>query len=214
LLLRLSCQAWALRCLHARKIVLLHRILPHHRAPTGTTDWIGQLNASAGTHVRPPSRCNKPLRRLDWLRLHRCIRYQLRPGPIPATDGAPMSLSPGDSAPPSPHVKILAVKPTSAQGITATADKLAERNVQEGNTAPSMIEAPTPQASTSTQTSAQAAGPASVPPVTWPDAPPAVAAVHAQAPVAIPTDAPRMKCPSMQRGLPGAVSRPTTPGCR
>jgi hypothetical protein len=111
-------------------------------------------------------------------------------GPIPATDGDPMSVSPGDSPPPSPHVKILSVKPTSAQEITATSDKLAQRSVNEGDAAPSMIEAPAPQASTSSQTSAQAAGPAPVPPVTWPDAPPAVAAVQAQTPVAIPTDAP------------------------
>ena len=53
-----------------------------------------------------------------------------------------------------------------------------------------MIEPSAPQASTSSQTIAQAAGPAPVPPVTWPDAPPAVAAVQAQTPVAIPTDAP------------------------
>jgi hypothetical protein len=111
-------------------------------------------------------------------------------GPTPATDGAPMSVSPGDSAPPSPRVKMLADKPTSAQEITATSDKLAQRSANEGNTAPQMIAAPAPQASTSSQTSPQSAGPAPVPPVRWPDAPPAVAAVQPQAPVAIPTDAP------------------------
>jgi hypothetical protein len=111
-------------------------------------------------------------------------------GPTPATDGAPMSVSPGDSPPPSPHVKILSVKPTSAQEITATSDKLAQGSANEGDPAPSMIEPSAPQASTSSQTIAQAAGPAPVPPVTWPDAPPAVAAVQAQTPVAIPTDAP------------------------
>ena len=112
-----------------------------------------------------------------------------RSGPIPATDGDPMSVSPGDSPPPSPHVKILSVKPTFAQDITATSDKLAQRSANEGDAAPPMMEAPAPQASTSSQTSPQSAGPAPVPPVTWPDAPPAVAAVQPQAAVAIPTDA-------------------------
>jgi hypothetical protein len=110
-------------------------------------------------------------------------------GPTPATDGAPMSVSPGDSAPPSPRVKMLADKPTSAQEITATSDKLAQRSANEGNTAPPTIEALAPQASTSSQTSPQSAEPSPVPSVTWPDAPPAVAAVQPQAPVAIPTAA-------------------------
>ena len=110
-------------------------------------------------------------------------------GPTPATDGAPMSVSPGDSPPPSPHVKILSVKPTSAQEITATSDKHAQESANAGDAAPSMIDPSAPQASTSSQTIAQAAGPAPVPSVTWPDAPPAVAAVQPQAPVAIPTAA-------------------------
>jgi hypothetical protein len=110
-------------------------------------------------------------------------------GPTPAPDGAPMSVSPGDSAPPSPRVKMLAAKPTSAREITATSEKLAQQSANEANTAPPMIEAPAPPASTSSQTSPQSAGPAPVPPVTWPDAPPAVAAVQPQAPVAIPTAA-------------------------
>jgi hypothetical protein len=80
LLLRFSCRAWASPCrpiLYARIIVLLHRILPHRWGATGTTDWIGQLSASAGTCVRPASRCNKQVRQL-WAGPP-CIRYQLRP---------------------------------------------------------------------------------------------------------------------------------------
>jgi hypothetical protein len=112
------------------------------------------------------------------------------PRPTPVAAGAPMSLSPGDPAAPPPHVKILAVKPMSAQAITATPDKLVQRGAQEGNTAPSIPEVPAAQASTSSQTSAQAAGPAPAAPVAWPDAPPAVATVKPQELIAVPTDAP------------------------
>jgi hypothetical protein len=102
--------------------------------------------------------------------------------PIPAADGAPMSVSPGDIPPPSPHVKL------PAPVIGATTDKI-QQSAQEGNSAPSMTEAPAPQASTSSQTSAQAAGPAPAGPPAWPDAPPAVATVKAQESIAVPTDA-------------------------
>jgi hypothetical protein len=106
--------------------------------------------------------------------------------PLPAAVGAPMA-SPGHTTPPSPHVKILAVKPKPAEVITATTDKLAQRSAQEGNTAPSLIEAPAPQLSTSPQPNAQAAGPAPAAPVAWPDAPPGVASVKALEPIAVPT---------------------------
>jgi hypothetical protein len=96
-------------------------------------------------------------------------------GPILAADGAPMSVSPGDTAPPPARVKIPAVKPKSAQAITETTDKFVHRSAQEENTAPSTIEAPAPQASTSPQTSAQAPGPAPATPAAWPDAPSALA---------------------------------------
>jgi hypothetical protein len=109
--------------------------------------------------------------------------------PLPAADGAPIS-SPGDTASPARHFKRLAVKPKSAQAITATADKLDQRDVQEGNTGPSMIEASAPQASTSSQTGVQAAGPAPAARIGWPDAPPAVAPVRALDPIAVPTDVP------------------------
>jgi hypothetical protein len=112
------------------------------------------------------------------------------PRPTPAADGAPMSVSAGDPAAPPPHVKILAVKPKSAQAITATTEKLVQRSAQEGNTAPSIPEVPAAQAGTSSQTSAQAAGPAPAPSVAWPGASPAVATVKAQEPIAVPTDAP------------------------
>ena len=87
-------------------------------------------------------------------------------GPVPADDGAPMS------------------KP--AEMITATRDTLAQRSAQEGNTAPSLIEAPAPQLSTSPQTNAQAAAPPA--PVASPA--PAPATVKAQESIAIPTRCP------------------------
>ena len=113
-------------------------------------------------------------------------------GSMPATPSASTSASinPVDSAPPLPHVKMLAVKPKPAPVTSATADKLVQRGAQEGSIAPSIPGAPAPQASTSPRTTAQAAGPAPAAPVAWPDAPPAVATVKAQEPSAVPTDAP------------------------
>ena len=84
-------------------------------------------------------------------------------GPVPADDGAPMSAVPGDTASPSPRVEILAVKSKPAEMITATRDTLAQRSAQEGNTAPSLIEAPAPQLSSSPHSNARAAAP----PLPW-----------------------------------------------
>jgi hypothetical protein len=101
-------------------------------------------------------------------------------GPKPAADGAPMSASPSDTTSPSPHVEIHAVRPNAASVSSATTDY----------TAWSIPEVPGPQASTWSETSAQAAAPAPAAPVVRPDAPPAVATVEAQEPVAVLTDAP------------------------
>ncbi len=110
--------------------------------------------------------------------------------PEPKSDGAPMSISPGDSAAPLPHVKILAVRPKSAHVITATTGKPVRRSEQEGNTTtPSIPEAPAAQESASWQTSAQATGPAPAAPPVRPDASPVVATVEALKPIAVPTDA-------------------------
>ena len=106
------------------------------------------------------------------------------------TASAPVSISPGDSAPSLPQVKMLAVKPKPASGISTTTDKLIQRSAQEGSTAPSIPEAPTPQGNKPSQTSAQAAGPAPAAPMAWPDASAAVATVKTQEPSAVPTDAP------------------------
>jgi hypothetical protein len=110
--------------------------------------------------------------------------------PLPAADGALMSVIPGDTASPPPRLKTRAVKPKSAQAITAIADKLDQQGIQEGNTGPPTIETSAPQASTSSQTGVQAAGPAPAAPIGWPDAPPAVAPVKALDPIAVPTDVP------------------------
>ena len=104
-------------------------------------------------------------------------------GPVPADDGAPTSAIPGNTASPSPRVEMLAVKSKPAEMTTATRDTLAQRSAQEGNTAPSLIEAPAPQLSTSPQTNAQAAAPPA--PVASPA--PAPAAVKGHESTAIPT---------------------------
>ena len=89
-------------------------------------------------------------------------------GPAPAGDGVPMSLTSGETAPPPPHVKKLAVKPMPAPVLSATDDKSAQQGGQEENTARPIPEVPAPRGNTASQTSAQAAAP---PPVAWPDAP-------------------------------------------
>jgi hypothetical protein len=116
--------------------------------------------------------------RLDWATQRKCW-YVRALGPSAQQAVAPATLA-----------RITSVQPKSAQAITATTDKLVQRSANEGNTAPSIMEAPAPQASTSLQTGAQAVGPAPAAPVALPDAPPAVAPVNAPAPIAVPTDAP------------------------
>jgi hypothetical protein len=99
--------------------------------------------------------------RLDWATQHRCW-YLRAPGQPAQQAAAPATLA-----------RVISVQSKSAQAISATTDKPVLRIAQEGNTAPSMIEEPVPEASTSSQTSAQGTGQAPAAPVTWPDAPPA-----------------------------------------
>ena len=82
-------------------------------------------------------------------------------GSMPATAGAsaPMSISPGNSAPRLPHARIVAVKPKLVAAISATTDKSVQGSGQEGSTGPSIPEPPAPKAST-LRANTQAAGPA------------------------------------------------------
>jgi hypothetical protein len=142
--------------------------------------------------------------RLDWATQRKCwyvralgqpvqqvvASVRVKPVPsLPAGAGssraadAPMSSNPGDDIPSSPHVTVLAVKPTSAE-ITATVGELGQRNAQDKNAKPSMTEAPAREASPS-----QADAPP-VAPVAWPDAPPAIAAVRVQTPATASVDTP------------------------
>ena len=84
--------------------------------------------------------------------------------------GAPMSISPSDVAPPSPHAKMLAVEAKRVPSVSTTNDKLVQGGAQEGSTA------------TSDQ-------PASNLPGAWPESPPAVGTVQTQESIAVPTDA-------------------------
>ena len=90
-------------------------------------------------------------------------------GPMPATAAAsaPMSISPGNSASPLPHARILA-KPKLAAAVSATTDKSVQGSGQEGSTGPAIPKATAPKPSTSLQTNAQAAGPAPAAPAAWP----------------------------------------------
>jgi hypothetical protein len=94
-----------------------------------------------------------------------------------------MSISPGDSAPPLPHDRILTVKPKLAT------NKSVQGSGQEGSTGSSIPEVSAPKPSTSLQTNAQAAGPAPAAPAAWPDVVPTVATVGAPEPGAVLADA-------------------------
>ena len=143
---------------------------PNSSAPQGShwyyrLDWASQRRC---WYLRAPGQpVQQAAARATLARVTPVHSMRAPSGPISAADG---------SAP--------SIKPTSAQAITAaTMDKLVRLSAQEGNAAPSTIEAPA-QASTSSPTSVQAAGTAPAAPVTRPDAPPAVATVKA------PTDVP------------------------
>ena len=127
--------------------------------------------------------------RLDWATQHKCW-YLRAPGQPAQQAAAPATLA-----------RVISVQSKSAQAISATTDKPVLRIAQEGNTAPSMIEEPVPQASTSSQTGAQ--GTEQAPGRSRP-------ARRGCGPML----RPRTQCPTMQRGLPGAASQPTTTGYR
>jgi hypothetical protein len=105
------------------------------------------------------------------------------PASATTAGSAPMSISPGDSAPPLPHARILTVKPK------LVANKSVQGSGQEGSTGSSIPEVSAPEPSTSLQTNARAAGPAPAAPAAWPDALPTVVTVGAPEPSAVPTDA-------------------------
>ena len=110
---------------------------------------------------------------------------QSRPMAASKSATASTSITPGGSAPPSPHIKILAVSPKPAPVVGATADEVPPK----GNAAPAFPEITGPQANTSSQTSAQAAGPVPAASAPWPDPRPAFATVNAREPAAVQTDA-------------------------
>jgi hypothetical protein len=129
--------------------------------------------------------------------------------PMPATPAAsaPMSINPSDSAPPLPHVRMLAVKPKPV-----SIDELVQRSAQDGSTERSIPGAPVPQATASSQTSAQAAGSAPAATVAWPDAPPTVAALKAQESSGFPAIA-RAESVRPKAGAPASDdTESTTPG--
>jgi hypothetical protein len=109
--------------------------------------------------------------------------------PAPASASDPMSISPGDSAPPLPRVKVPAVKPQRASVSGTATDQSAQQGVQEATpqASPALsIQAPAPQASPSSQTSNQGATTRSVPTSAWPDPP--VVTFKTEEPTAPPSD--------------------------
>jgi hypothetical protein len=109
--------------------------------------------------------------------------------PAAAAASGPMSVNPRDSTAPSPRIKVLAVKPQRASVSSAAPGQSAQQNAQkatpQGSSALS-IQATTPQASLSSQTSDQGAAHASAGAAAWPDPP--VVTFKTQEPTAPPSD--------------------------
>jgi hypothetical protein len=157
---------------------------PHSTAPPGRhwfyrLDWETQKKC---WYLRAPS---QPAQQAAApATLARVSSFHSTPppsGPELAGDGVPMSITSDDTAPPPPHVKMLAVKPMPAPALSATTDKFVQQSGQQENTARPIPEVPAPQVNTASQTSAQAAAP---PPVAWPAAP----LVKASDPIVVPTN--------------------------
>jgi hypothetical protein len=96
--------------------------------------------------------------------------------PATASASGPISISPGDSTPPVPRVKLLAVKPQRPSLSTATTtnqpvQQSAQKGTPQGNAALAIPEAPAPEANTSQQASDQGAAHASAAKPAWPDPP-------------------------------------------
>jgi hypothetical protein len=112
--------------------------------------------------------------------------------PAAASANIPMSISPGDSTPPSPRVKVPAVKPRPASVSSATSPQSVQQSAPkatpQGSSASSVREPPAAKAPLSSQISDPAV-PARAPAATpaWPDPP--VAAAIAPEPTAPPSDA-------------------------
>ena len=95
--------------------------------------------------------------------------------PATASASGPISISPGDSTPPLPRVKVLAVKPQRVPVSNATTNQSVQQSpskeTPQGNAALSIPEAPAPEANTSQQASDQGAAHASAAKPAWPDPP-------------------------------------------
>jgi hypothetical protein len=163
---------------------------PNSSAPQGT-HWyyhVDRTNQRKCWHVRATSQPAQQVAAQATSEAAPAAQSDSMPvssGPMPAVAaaGAPMTISPGNSARPLPHARIPAGKPKLAAAISATTDKSVQESGQEGSTGPSIPEATAPKASTSLQTNAQAAGSAPAAHAAW------LATVGAPEPGAVLADA-------------------------
>jgi len=103
--------------------------------------------------------------------------------PAPASASAPTSINPADSTPPSPRIKVLAVKPQQLPMSSMAKDQPVQQSVDKGppQASPTSPAAPAPNPPSRTSGQASAANtPAAIP--AWPDPP--AASVIAQEPAA------------------------------
>jgi hypothetical protein len=144
---------------------------PNSPAPQGT-HWyyhVDRTNQRKCWYVRATSQPAQTQATSEAAAAAQSDSMPVSSGPMPATAAAsaPTLVSPGNSAPPLPHARILA-KPKLAAAISATTDKSVQGSGQEGSTGPSIPKATASKPSTSLQTNAQAAGPAPAAPAAWP----------------------------------------------
>ena len=130
------------RLLHARLIVLPHRILPARRAATGTIKRIERHSASAGSCARagePTQHTDVPAKKTRALEN------------ATASAGAPLSKSSAEGSP------LPSLKP-QPMGSATTAD-LVDQSAPAENTSPSSRERPSPQTAQATSPATAAGSP-------------------------------------------------------
>jgi hypothetical protein len=114
--------------------------------------------------------------------------------PLPRTAagsaGAPMSITPGDNAPPLPRIKMLTVKPQRAVSSVTTSQPLEQSAAQpQASSTSSIPETPGPDTSApqAKPSSGEEVATATAATPVWPDPP--ITALTPQEPIAAPTDA-------------------------
>ena len=183
---------------------------PDSPSPQGT-HWYYQLDWATQRkcwHLRAPDR---PLRRGAATAAAPLHATPVQFGRRHSADGPPISVDPADTASPSSRVDMLSVRPPTSEAITATASKLVQQSVQQDASAPPLVETPAQQESTCRRLATRRQDGLSLPlrrPIPYPP----VQRLRHNMPLRSQPIRLRIRPSMLQRELPAAASRPTTPG--